>query len=117
MFLNYSVAQMIEFVNATTGWDTSSWELMKVAERAVNMTRVFNLREGFASTDDTLPRRFYEQFPNQPQHNLNSQSLEDAKKLYYAMMGWSETGVPTPAKLHELDLGWLQTVLSQTNRP
>jgi len=115
MFLNYTVGQMVEFVNATTGWNTSSWELMKVAERAVNMTRIFNLREGFTSKDDLLPRRFYKQFENsQAQSNLSEESLERAKKLYYAMMGWSETGVPELAKLHELDLAWLESTLPRT---
>lgn len=110
MFLNYNVEQMVELVNATTGWNTSSWELMKVAERAVTMARIFNLREGFTSQDDSLPKRFYEQFERgSVRNNLSEESLENAKKLHYAMMGWSETGVPKSAKLHELDLGWLDT--------
>jgi aldehyde:ferredoxin oxidoreductase len=108
LFLKYEVRQMIEWVNAATGWNTSSWELMKVAERAVNMTRIFNIREGFTSKDDLLPQRFYEQQEKGlERNNLNKESLEKAKKLYYAMMGWSEAGVPSAAKLHELNLGWL----------
>src|SRR5208337_907236 len=117
MFLNYTVAQLVEFVNATTSWNTSSWELMKVAERAVNMTRIFNLREGFTSKDDSLPSRFYEQFKNsQMQSNLNEKTLEEAKKLYYEMMGWSETGVPRLATLYELDLGWLASTLPKISQ-
>ncbi len=28
--------------------------------------------------------------------------------VYYGMMGWDpQTGEPTAAKLHELDIGWL----------
>jgi aldehyde:ferredoxin oxidoreductase len=109
MFLNYNVDQMVEMANAATGWSTSAWELMKIAERAVTMARVFNLREGFTSHDDTLPKRFYEQLPNaHERNNLNEESLERAKRLYYNMMGWSETGIPTPAKLHELDIGWIE---------
>jgi aldehyde:ferredoxin oxidoreductase len=108
LFLKYDVEQMVEFVNGATGWNTSSWELMKVAERAVNMARVFNIREGFTSKDDLLPQRFYEQQgKGLEHHNLTEESLEKAKKLHYAMMGWSEAGVPTAAKLRELDLGWL----------
>jgi aldehyde:ferredoxin oxidoreductase len=117
MFLNYTVEQLVEFVNATTGWNTSSWELMKVAERAVNMTRVFNLREGFTSKDDSLPSRFYEQFKNsQTKSNLNEKTLEEAKKLYYEMMGWNESGVPRLATLHELNLGWLASTIPQTSQ-
>ena len=55
-----SVNQIPEYVNAVTGWDTSLWELMKVGERNNMMARIFNLREGFSSKDDTLPPRIFE---------------------------------------------------------
>jgi hypothetical protein len=38
--------------------------------------------------------------------------LED-RALYYAMMGWDEKGVPTAAKLHELELRWVVEQLAE----
>ena len=32
--------------------------------------------------------------------------LRRAIKLYYAMMGWDENGIPTEERLHELDISW-----------
>ena len=29
------------------------------------------------------------------------------RSLYYTMMGWDERGIPTAAKLHELELSWV----------
>ena len=41
--------------------------------------------------------------------------LEDGVQLYYGTMGWDrETGVPTDAKLHELDLAWVPETLESS---
>jgi aldehyde:ferredoxin oxidoreductase len=38
---------------------------------------------------------------------VDPEVLDHAATLYYGMMGWDpETGVPTEAKLHELDVAW-----------
>ena len=42
-------------VRAVTGWNTTVFEILKVGERATNMARVFNLREGFTARDDNMP--------------------------------------------------------------
>jgi aldehyde:ferredoxin oxidoreductase len=97
-----------DFVNAATGWDMSLFELMKVGERANTMARLFNLREGFAASDDTLPQRMFEPLQN---GRLAGQAIDrdefaQALQFYYQMVGWDKEGVPTAAKLHELGLGW-----------
>jgi aldehyde:ferredoxin oxidoreductase len=97
-----------DFVNAATGWDMSLFELMKVGERANTMARLFNLREGFAASDDTLPQRMFEPLQN---GRLAGQAIDrdefaQALQFYYQMVGWDKEGVPTTAKLHELGLGW-----------
>ncbi|MFW6116092.1 MAG: aldehyde ferredoxin oxidoreductase family protein [bacterium] len=97
-----------DFVNAATGWDMSLFELMKVGERANNMARLFNLREGFAASDDSLPQRMFEPLENGPLagHAVDRDEFAQALQLYYQMVGWDEEGVPTAAKLHELGVGW-----------
>jgi len=105
--------QLVELVNASTGWQTSLWSLMKASERALNLTRVFNVREGFAAADDALPERLYEelQFGAMKGARIDREQFKEALELYYEMMGWNpKTGAPTSAKLLELDLGWVNGV-------
>ena len=111
LFLPYDHRQVVEIVRAVTGWNTSLWELMKAGERIATLARVYNLREGLTATDDRLPKRFFTPPTAGPLHEdevaIDPQALEEAKRLYYQMMGWdAETGVPHRWKLEELDIGW-----------
>jgi len=108
-FLPWDYNQKTEIVSATTGWNTTAWELMKVGERVTTMARVFNLREGFSRRDDWLPERFFHPPRSGPLSNtaLDREKLERAISIYYQMMGWDENGVPTETKLEELGIGWL----------
>ena len=104
------VNQLTEIVRAVTGWDTSAFELYKLGERSMNMTRAFNIREGFTPEDDWLPPRFFNPQTSGPLSKtaVDPEKLKEAKRLYYEMMGWNpETGVPTRAKLDELDISWI----------
>jgi aldehyde:ferredoxin oxidoreductase len=105
----WKVHQMVEMVRAVTGWDTSLWELMKVGERATTMTRCFNLKAGLTAEDDSLPDRVFDPLPEGPLEGsrLKRDEMDDAVHLYYGMMGWDEeTGIPTRARLYELDIPW-----------
>jgi aldehyde:ferredoxin oxidoreductase len=95
-----------DYVNSATGWDMSLWELLKVGERANTMSRLFNVREGFGMEDDQLPERLYEPLQNGKLEGvaLDRTEVADALELYYQMAGWGTNGVPTKAKLTELDL-------------
>jgi aldehyde:ferredoxin oxidoreductase len=109
MFLPYRNDQVVEAVRAVTGWQTSTWELWKGAERLVTMARAFNVRHGFTPSDDRLPPRMAEPLGEDgPGMPIDPAAVEAALPLYYEMMGWDpETGVPRKAKLHELDIGWV----------
>jgi len=101
--------KLVEYVNAVTGWDLSLWEMLKVGERANTMARLFNVREGFTAADDKLPDRMYEPMGNGPLKgkSLSREEVQSMLRTYYQMCGWDpETGVPTPAKLAELELDW-----------
>jgi aldehyde:ferredoxin oxidoreductase len=105
-----TMTDMVEMVNAATGWESSLWELMKLGERRTNMTRIFNLREGFSIEDDWLPERFFEGLENGPMKDqpINREEFNKALKLYYEMANWDpETSIPRRAKLIELDLKWI----------
>lgn len=90
---------------AATGFEYAGLpELEKIAERIINLTRLFNLREGFTHKDDTLPARcLYEPLPDGPAAG-ETVNLERLLKEYYHVMGWDESGRPTRKKLAELGL-------------
>jgi aldehyde:ferredoxin oxidoreductase len=104
------LTQLVEFYSAVTGWESSLWELLRQAQRASTMYRMFNVREGFTPDDDTLPRRFFQPLENGPLQGqrLDVEEFERAKRLFYEFSGWdADTGVPTRANLLELGLEWL----------
>jgi aldehyde:ferredoxin oxidoreductase len=101
---------IVDYVKAVTGWQTSLFDLLKVGERHVNMARIFNLREGFTSRDDTLPDRLFNPMEGGTLKGkkIDKEQFSKAIETYYQMMGWDpETGVPKKEKLAELDLDWL----------
>ncbi len=109
IFPGWHVKDLAEMVDAATGWSSSSYELMKVGERAATLARIFNLREGFSAKDDHLAERSHG--PTRggalADGGIEEDELQEALRTYYAMLGWDrETGVPTRAKLHELDIAW-----------
>ena len=107
------IRHLVEAMGATTGLETSLWELMKVGEKRINMFRAFNLREGFSYKDDELPERMYQPIQSGPRkgQKMDRDEFERARTLYYQMMGWGKRGVPGKAKLWELDLGWIENYL------
>ncbi|MBI4735057.1 MAG: aldehyde ferredoxin oxidoreductase family protein [candidate division NC10 bacterium] len=103
------ITPMVNLTRAITGWDTSLWELCKVAERGKALARVFNSREGFTPKDDRLPRRLHEAFTSGPLKGvrIDPDTFARAVRLYHQMEGWDpETGWPTFAKLAELGIEW-----------
>ncbi len=107
-FVPWNSFEQTEIVRAVTGWNTSTFELMKVGERIMNMTRIFNLREGFTSDDDRLPDRFFQPHTSGAlaETSIDLEKFSEAKNIYYEMMGWDKNGVPSKIKLDELDIGW-----------
>jgi aldehyde:ferredoxin oxidoreductase len=114
MFLPWTPGELVAITNAVTGWETSVQELSKVGERAINLMRIFNLREGLTAEDDTLPERFYHPHTSGAlsETAVKRDELHDAVELYYKMMGWKANGQPTREKLEELDIGWAHSHVS-----
>jgi aldehyde:ferredoxin oxidoreductase len=106
----HTFTEIIDYVKAVTGWETSLFDLLRVGERHANMARVFNLREGFTSKDDTLPDRLFNPMEGGTLKGkkIDKEQFSKAIETYYEMMGWDpETGIPKKEKLAELDLDWL----------
>ncbi|NLE44610.1 MAG: aldehyde ferredoxin oxidoreductase family protein [Chloroflexi bacterium] len=112
-FIPWTRDQTVSLVRAITGWETTVWELLKVAERGVTLARVFNMREGLGRKDDVLPPRM--RLPHRSgtlnEKPIDPEVLDENLTTFYAMMGWDpQTGAPTLAKLQELDIEWAATV-------
>jgi aldehyde:ferredoxin oxidoreductase len=108
-FVRIDPGDMSDLVNGITGWNTTAWELMKVAERAVAMARLFDVREGITLADDCLPGRFFIPLETGPLKGVGVKEAElaRAKNTYYEMMSWDKvSGAPTLAKLQELGIEW-----------
>lgn len=98
----------LAMLNAATGWSLDEAQFLKIGERIANVEHAFNIREGFRRKDwEYLPPRMYEPLPTGP--NQGDQITPEMVKAYfdglYQLRGWDvATGVPTRAKLEELDL-------------
>lgn len=112
-FMPWSSGHVVEAVRALTGWDTSLLDLFYVGERAQQLARVFNLREGIGKEQDNLPERLLEPFPTGPIAGVaaSASQIRAALQDYYGMMGWDEKGVPTEGKLKELGISWASSYL------
>ncbi len=112
----YGPDQMVDVVQAVTGWDVTLEELQRVGERRLNMMRAFNAREGFTRENDRLPKKLEKALVGGESDGvfLSPEDLEIAKDTYYEMAGWDiETGTPKDAKLAELGLGWISSIDSE----
>ena len=78
-------------------------ELMLVGERIWNLGRLFNVREGFTTRDDSLPALLLETQPTDSTAKpIGAKPFLRSLQEYYMLRGWDEAGVPTKAKLRTL---------------
>jgi aldehyde:ferredoxin oxidoreductase len=106
-----SAAEIVDLVRTATGWDFSLDEFRTCGDRLQTMARVYCVREGLRREHDILPGRLMlDPLPDGPAQGmvLDRSTLELMKDSYYELRGWDVTsGIPSPAKLHELDLDYL----------
>jgi aldehyde:ferredoxin oxidoreductase len=112
---------MTACIRAATGWNVSLHDLMKAAERSSMLARAFNSREGFSIQDDRLPGRLYDPKPNGPNAGtriFSEEEFQSALEKYYAIIGCDpRSGRPSPGKLLEMNLEWVEELLAPTPTP
>ncbi len=115
LFLPYDHHRVKDLLGGATGWNTTVWELMKVGERAVHLTRAFNVVSGLTAESDHLPARFFQPFRDGPLKGvaMKEEELNEALRTYYAMVGWDPDGIPRKEKLEELDIKWVSSIVRQ----
>jgi aldehyde:ferredoxin oxidoreductase len=92
-------------LRSVTGWDVTADELRTVARRIVLAKRVFNLREGATTEDDTLPRRMLDtplELGSGRTATLTAERLRSMVEGYYTGRGLDIEGRPDPADLADL---------------
>jgi aldehyde:ferredoxin oxidoreductase len=104
-----SLQSMTDMLAAITGWETSSYEILRWGERRNHLMRVYNNREGLTAADDWLPDRFFDEpidSGTKQGLKLDREAFQNAINTYYEMMGWDEQGIPRPATLYDHHLEW-----------
>ncbi|RLF04714.1 MAG: aldehyde ferredoxin oxidoreductase, partial [Thermoprotei archaeon] len=104
-FMAFTLKEIRRMLVAATGLDyRSEHELELAGERIYNLTRLFNVREGFKARDDLLPRKFVEEpLPEGPAKG-STVPLRRMLEEYYALRGWDENGIPRRSKIVKLGL-------------
>ena len=99
--------ELMRILFGVMGREIGDEEIFQIGERIWNLGRLFNLREGVEKDD--LPHRLYAE---EHAHGAGPSAGKAigvagwaaALKEYYELRGWDERGVPTEAKLEELDV-------------
>ncbi|MCW4011308.1 MAG: aldehyde ferredoxin oxidoreductase family protein [Candidatus Bathyarchaeota archaeon] len=106
---------MAKLYNLVTGYDLLPDELATAAERINTLARLINIREGLSRKDDTLPWKVMnEPIPDDGPVKgavVTQDELDLLLDDYYTARGWNLEGVPTTAKLKELGMEDLASIV------
>ena len=106
-----SDAELAEVYELVTGIPMTEEYLMKRAEAITNLSKCFNIREGWTRNDDHPPEKCFKTAHTKGPAKGVSLDEKGYQKLltgYYKARGWDEeTGIPTDEKLKELGLDFV----------
>jgi aldehyde:ferredoxin oxidoreductase len=113
MMVAFGPSTYAEILNKITGWDVTYDELMLVGERVFNLQRAFNYRlKGWDYRND----RFNDKRSHEPAvmgiYKSKTVPWDEMLQEYYAIRGWTKEGVPTPAKMNQLNMHDVTNTLS-----
>jgi aldehyde:ferredoxin oxidoreductase len=106
---------MAKLYSYVTGADVSPQDMAAAAERINTIAKLINIREGLSRKDDTLPWKVLnEPIPEDSPVKgavVTQEELDLLLNDYYEARGWTPEGVPTTAKLKELGMGDLNSIV------
>lgn len=108
-------AESTELLSLVTGWEFNEGELKTAAERVVAIKKLFNIREGWDCSEDTLPERFFTQALETLSggvRTLSKLTLQNRIKAYYKIRNWDEDGKIGAQELKRLGLDDLFEVVT-----
>ena len=100
---------MVDYLNAITGWDMSSEEYLKTAERILSLRKAFNVREGIKQADFRLHDRAAgtEPLKSGPLKGVTL-DMDGMQQSFFDMLGWEmDSGGPTPERMKDLGIDHL----------
>jgi aldehyde:ferredoxin oxidoreductase len=103
-------------LRCVTGWDVTADELRTTARRIVTAKKLYNIREGWTSAEDTLPRRFLSEVLSTGENQkatLPRERLQAMVAAYYAIRGWDATGHVPATMVEQFQLDDLATAVSE----
>jgi aldehyde:ferredoxin oxidoreductase len=112
IFLSPNMPAFEEFskwLKLIAGLEMSPVQIWEAAERAYNLERLFNLREGFTRADDRLVDRYFDEPTTRGFDVAKGKTIDRAKfetmiDEYYEHHGWDEQGVPRDDTLERLGI-------------
>ncbi len=108
-YVGVGIKEYAEILSALTGWQVDGWDLLKIGERAINLQKLFNSREGFTREDDIIHPRMGAVPKFGDYHEIEDCAIKDFEAMldeYYEERDWNKkTGNPKKEKLKELGLG------------
>jgi aldehyde:ferredoxin oxidoreductase len=88
---------------ALLGTEMTLASFLETGERIYNLTRMFNVREGFSRKDDRLPPRLTEKREDTG-WSIAPEDFERMLGEYFSLRGWDGDGKPTRETLQRLRL-------------
>ena len=100
----YSFDEITEMVNAATGFNYSFEDLMEIGERSIQLQRKLYLDQG--GTDAQFRPFLSKEIPRGPSKgaHIKKADFDNARRHYYAIMGWDEAGYPESSTLKRLGI-------------
>ena len=106
-FPNFEEWSRLLYLN--TGLELSPQDIWDSADRAYNMERLFNIREGLTRKDDWLVDRYFDEptplgIPIVKGKAIDRDRFNQMLDEYYEHHGWDSHGVPRPETLKRLGI-------------
>lgn len=93
-----------DMVNAVCGTDYSGADFIEAGERIWNLEKMFNLKAGIDSSQDTLPKRLLDDPIQEGPSKGWVTKLDVLLPQYYSVRGWEKDGTPSKEKLETLNV-------------
>ncbi|MFW6145584.1 MAG: aldehyde ferredoxin oxidoreductase family protein [bacterium] len=99
----------LELYNLASGADLSMTEFVDIAERVVNLQKLYNIRQGiFGRGGDRPPSRLFNELSTGTETALDRSKWDKMLDEYYVLHGWDkETGIPLDETIDRMKLNAL----------
>lgn len=111
-FGGFSLTDMLDSLNAITGWGLDINELITIGRRISTLKRLVNVEYGINRENDKLPQRTFKPAKEAPldaepwggRVGQIPEPFNQTLERYYEFRGWDEDGIPTKKSLKRLEL-------------